>query len=323
MDMNHNDISTSVGEVMQNVEDVMQSMLGESLRPHVSSYSLRRKRSCLTHGFGTTDPNATPECSSFLTSPFDESPLDTFLQTPVEGSNELEYLTSPVIQEAWNDSFPLDQLELVSNPLECISSLDFPKMTATQMQPGGSLSLDGLIPMSPYTPSLDAGAPAMFPISSKDAAKSTSTSTRSTKGKPTGTRKNLTPDSLVPFDAPTQHRQYSTPSVTSRKELPAVFAKKRIRQMAYDDEEDELVDEVVDPNVTPVTTTEAEAIAAKRRQNTLAARRSRKRKLEHQRYLEDTLENLKQAKEEWERRANMYRDQLRGLGVNVPHLPDP
>ncbi|KAF9504309.1 hypothetical protein BS47DRAFT_1262669, partial [Hydnum rufescens UP504] len=89
----------------------------------------------------------------------------------------------------------------------------------------------------------------------------------------TGHRRNITPSNLVPVDAPTQQRSYIKPSATSRKDIPAAFAaasKKRGVSEVFDDLED--------------------AIEAKRRQNTVAARRSRARKLEYVRDLEAKVE---------------------------------
>ncbi|KAF9777817.1 hypothetical protein BJ322DRAFT_988376, partial [Thelephora terrestris] len=47
--------------------------------------------------------------------------------------------------------------------------------------------------------------------------------------------------------------------------------------------------------LAPSTTNELSALEAKRRQKTLTARRSRKRKLEHQHNLEPTIENVPKA----------------------------
>ncbi|KAH9965513.1 hypothetical protein BC827DRAFT_862785 [Russula dissimulans] len=41
---------------------------------------------------------------------------------------------------------------------------------------------------------------------------------------PTETHKNITPEPLVPYNAPIQPRKYHLPLATSRKELPATFA---------------------------------------------------------------------------------------------------
>ncbi|KAG7445554.1 uncharacterized protein BT62DRAFT_858561, partial [Guyanagaster necrorhizus] len=120
----------------------------------------------------------------------------------------------------------------------------------------------------------------------------------------TGTRKNITPETMVPLDAPTQARRYVLPSATSRKEVPATFAKKRSRSTALgDEEEDEL-----DP--PPPDATDRELIEYKRRQNTLAARKSRKRKLEHQQQLEERVEMLTLEVEQWRTKAEIYQSIL-------------
>jgi len=130
------------------------------------------------------------------------------------------------------------------------------------------------------------------------------------KSAPTGTRKNVTPESLIPVEAPIQDRKYVTDSATSRKELPAVFARKRKRASTDLDEEDILA--------APPTTGELSAIEAKRRQNTLAARRSRKRKLEHQRDLESTIENERAEKDAWKQRALAFEAILNSNGIRIP-----
>ena len=61
-----------------------------------------------------------------------------------------------------------------------------------------------------------------------------------------------------------------------------------------------------------------DAIAAKRLQNTLAARRSRRRKLEHQLELETNLEREKQLKEQWRSRALTLEALLMSHGISVP-----
>ncbi|KAJ7704962.1 hypothetical protein B0H17DRAFT_920886 [Mycena rosella] len=125
----------------------------------------------------------------------------------------------------------------------------------------------------------------------------------------TGTRKHLTPDSLIPLDAPTQKRTYATPSATSRKAVPAAIVKKRAHSAAFPDADDEEL-EALSP-----TASEAEIIEHKRRQNTLAARKSRKRKLEHQRGLEDAVDGLRSEVAVWRERALMAQEMLRAKGI--------
>ncbi|KAF8869737.1 hypothetical protein CPB84DRAFT_1693877, partial [Gymnopilus junonius] len=132
----------------------------------------------------------------------------------------------------------------------------------------------------------------------------------------TGIRKGVTPDTLLDEDAPTQPRKYTTPSATSRKELPAVFARKRSRSAAFGaDEEDQLGDDL------PPNPTEKDLIEAKRRQNTVAARRSRRRKLEQFQRMEASRNEERQLKEQWQERANVLLKLVRTMGVNYPDFP--
>ncbi|KAG8934101.1 hypothetical protein FRC02_010584 [Tulasnella sp. 418] len=139
---------------------------------------------------------------------------------------------------------------------------------------------------------------------------------------PTGHRRNITSASLVPLDAPTQVRHYLTPSSTSKKETPSAFiarknklkakeatlrSKKRSRD-GEDDGHDEVIerDELINPDTEDVSTEQTSllsAIEAKRRQNTLAARRSRQRKLDYVRNLEELLGVLTRERDEWKERA--------------------
>ena len=108
---------------------------------------------------------------------------------------------------------------------------------------------------------------------------------------------------MIPLDAPVQSRNYLTPLATSRKEPPH----KRSRTEALDDD-DEATEDMsgLDP------------IAAKRLQNTLAARRSRKRKLEHLLEIEANLDHEKQQKEQWRSRAMTLEALLLSHGIPVP-----
>ncbi|KAH0585787.1 hypothetical protein H2248_007080 [Termitomyces sp. 'cryptogamus'] len=137
------------------------------------------------------------------------------------------------------------------------------------------------------------------------------------KSNATGTRKGVTPEALVPVDAPTQPRKYVLPSATSRKELPSVFARKRSRSTAFGEEDDEFNEAPPGPDAT-----EREQIEYKRRQNTVAARRSRKRKLEYQRNLEANLEHLTRERDVWKTRTMILQELLQAHGVPFPHFSD-
>ncbi|KAJ7607715.1 hypothetical protein FB45DRAFT_393832 [Roridomyces roridus] len=126
------------------------------------------------------------------------------------------------------------------------------------------------------------------------------------------------PHTMVPIsDAPTQPRTYATPSMTSKKDLPAFFSQRRSPPSQPSDEEDELTEEPLAPNAT-----DQEKIEYKRRQNTLAARRSRKRKQMHQQQLEEAVERLTREKEIWKTRALTLSNLLRSHGLPCPEFQD-
>lgn len=291
-------------------ESIVQSMLG------TSPAALHTGSDSMTHTDGSCR-TATP-WSEFLTSPF-ESPFDDSpLETPFQSSAGLDdFLTSPAVADFYPDHQFFPDLPLLSNPSAGDAHLDAPKMSVASMQSYSTPLMqdyDNFYDTSPYTPSLDAHS--NFPNSPESPLPpSSSKASRSQKQMPTGTRKNVTPDALVPVDAPTQPRTYVTESTTSRKALPAVFMRKRQRAVAFGEEEDELVDE--DPSTLPPTMSEADAIAAKRRQNTIAARKSRKRKLEYQKHLEEVMDREQKEKELWKNRALMCQRQLQSLGCNI------
>ena len=137
----------------------------------------------------------------------------------------------------------------------------------------------------------------------------------------TGTRKGIKPEALLLLDAPTQPRKYTGPSATSPKDLSSVstvLTGKRPRAEALEEEEDELdADEPLAPDMT-----ESEQIEWKRRKNVLAARRSRKRKLEYQRELEESVEKLTLEKDQWQARALTLRQILQSHGIPFNEFQD-
>jgi hypothetical protein len=243
--------------------------------------------------------------SDFLTSPFMDSPLDE-LMTPIVGSESLDadIYTSPML---WGNSIFADQPLFNDAVSESYVTL-FPPATKQPVDPAPEVvDTSQMWSISPSTPALT------FDDSPPSNTKPLPLSRR--RNAATGTRKNVTPENLVSIDAPTQPRKYTIPSATSRKDVPAVFARKRARSQALGDEQDELED---DSYQLPPNPTEQELIEAKRRQNTIAARRSRKRKLEHQRELEDQVEGLKQERDEWKMKALTYHGMLKSHGIETP-----
>lgn len=261
------------------------------------------------------------DMNEYLTSPLPDL-MDDFDSPEETPSND--FLTTPLIRSEDNFlTFPSDfeTMPLFPDPVQ------EPSKPAQPAEP--QLDMEGLFTLSPSTPSIDTPGldpSSLYPtprlptalsnIPLDEPTRTASGSRRRTTA--TGTRKGITPESLVPLDAPTQPRKYATPSATSRKELPAVFARKRARSQAFGDEEDELEGEQAPgPNAT-----EKEQIEWKRRQNTLAARKSRKRKLQHQQELEDTVRGLTREREVWKTRALTFRQLLVSHGIPFSEFQD-
>jgi hypothetical protein len=262
---------------------------------------------------------ATPELqmsndfNEYLTSPLIDSPLDDdLLTTPALGSADMraDILTSPLMGDFGGDSFG----EFPSLFGEFDGAIYQSKLQ-NELPAPHQPNFDAMYQISPNTPFLDSPGSSPFETS---VHKPVPLPSSRRKVSVTGTRKNITPEALVPIDAPTQPRKYLTPSATSRKEVPAVFARKRARTAAFG-EEDELLEDIV---ITP-SMTEQEQIEAKRRQNTIAARRSRKRKLEYQRELEENVEQYKRESEIWKARAMTCQALLRSHQIECPEFPDP
>jgi hypothetical protein len=244
----------------------------------------------------------TPNFGEYMTSPFD-SPYDEFLTTPhttdtADVNANVFNPDLPLFSDCFLDDMSAEANELAASPIK--DDVDFGDELYT------------MSPQQPVTPSLDPQSLYASPEITTLPLSPSLPSRR--KSNVTGTRKNLTPESLVPLDAPTQPRHYTTPSLTSRKELPATFARKRAR-LQPPEEEDELASDVY---ILPPNPTEAQLIEAKRRQNTIAARRSRKRKLEYQRELESSNEQLEVEKEHWKRRALTYEELIKRHGLEIP-----
>ena len=245
--------------------------------------------------------------SDFLTSPV--SPWDDLLTTPALDADvgmTPDIYTSPVLMGFGDDFDNLPSL-FGSNAYD---GYDTKVTMGSSLSPSDLpvLDMEDMYKISPGTPAIDAISLQASPLHVDDS----SYLPARRKNEPTGTRKNITPESLVPFNAPIQTRKYRLPSSTSRKDLPATFARKRARTQGPGED-----DGGVGPSLS-----EEDAINTKRLQNTLAARRSRKRKLEYQRELEDAIENERKEKEMWRARALVLEALLRDKGHEVPRMSD-
>lgn len=121
---------------------------------------------------------------------------------------------------------------------------------------------------------------------------------------PTGTRKGVAVQQLLPIDAPTQQRTYTSESATSKKKIPAAFearqtkAKKRkgSKGKGVEDEDEESAAQA-GSSTGDLPPSLEDAIKAKRLANTVAARRSRHRKLAHLQGLESLVDILGQERD--------------------------
>jgi hypothetical protein len=262
--------------------------------------------------FPFVEPTDSPQ---FLTSPM-ESPWDDFLATPMMIGGDADFspdiLTSPAL---YDDS---GVGAFAGLPLFGDMTLDFEEPVPVVEKPLAAAPtgrFDGLYTLSPASPALDTSPLAVdahtFAVPTAPVRPTAGSAKRRA---PTGTRKNVTPDTLIPIDAPIQTRKYSTPSATSRKDVPATFARKRARSQAFGDDDEDVDAAAAAAAAGPPTEGEAAAIEAKRLQNTLAARRSRKRKLEHLKGLEDRADG-------WQAHALELRAMLERAGVAPPPMP--
>lgn len=243
-----------------------------------------------------------PPLSEYFTSPIDDSPLSDFLATPL-----MEMNTSPALEIYNHQEFP-DQHGLEGDfDFSLDDSLKTVQPYLTTVSPSMTMTCNFPSPSHLPTP---------LPTSCLSQTRVRKTNNLATA---TGTRKNVTPATLVPIDAPTQPRRYVAPSATSRKELPVGFARKRAR--AHADEEAEGDADELDEYQLPPNPTEQQLIEAKRRQNTVAARRSRKRKLEHQRALEEDNAQALFERDTWKNYSITLEALLHSHGITAPAPP--
>jgi hypothetical protein len=253
-----------------------------------------------------------PDYSEFLTSPYEDSPASDFLETPLMG-------TLGGMPISVNSSPMLDMYSPMFEDEHGFEGGDFDFGFDTSSKPASQSTIHPhLTTVSPLW-TMSSSFPSPQPTSSILLPTTTvhhSRPRKATTAAVTGTRKNVTPETLVPIDAPTQPRKYVAPSATSRKEVPVGFARKRARSQVIDEDADELDDYQLPPNPT-----EQQLIEAKRRQNTVAARRSRKRKLEHQRQLEDENAQATHERDVWRHHAQTLEALLHSHGIPAPPAP--
>lgn len=253
-------------------------------------------------------------------SPGEDTPYNDFLNTPVISDNNdfgMGFdLTAPLFggSEPWVDSRPAAS----SAPKE--SDQDALAYIQQLLSPETPMS-DTIAPshLQYRRPSSSLSAQLATPNTSPALIDASSFAPLS-RPQPTGTRPGVTPEKLLGPEAPTQPRKYQSPSSTSRKEAPAAFNRKRSRAVAFQGDDDE--------ELPPLhaNATDAEQVEYKRRQNTLAARKSRKRKLEHQLVTERKAEYFQRRSNHFETVARtviaMWQEQT-GRPYELPAFPEP
>jgi hypothetical protein len=242
--------------------------------------------------------------SDFMTSPMmpdlahdagispEETPFEDFLNTPLIDDDDFDYPMASLFPDFVDPTKVEDPTPKPQYPTHLV---------------------DAPYTISPTSPSIDTFETFPQPAS---APSHHETTPKRRMSKATGIRKGITVDALLDESAPTQARKYVTPSATSKKEIPATFARKRARSVAFGDEEDELGDDI------PLNENEKNLIEQKRLKNTLAARKSRRRKLEQYQNMEKSRDEERELKQVWKERALVLLQTLRKQGVSYPDFPE-
>lgn len=280
---------------------------------------------------GAANPGSTPHSTPFMdaadyrtleeiiTSPEFTSPL--FEDTPnlsdaspfTPSSSSTRHQTSPALFDYGDTSsggiplFGPSPIVINSNQNAAYGT---PNLDSLQLQSAhlGFENLDSLLtvsgsPTSPSADTRDLFSPTTSPLFTDAHSAPRPEGVRSVsdpvkRSQPTGHRKNLTPDQLLDVAAPTQQRNYYGPSATSRKQIPAGFEERRAKIVAKRKRGLGAEGEVLSEEQIL-----SAAVEDKRRANTVAARRSRQRKLEYVKTLEEQLAEKTREVELWKERA--------------------
>ncbi|KAJ1303584.1 hypothetical protein OPQ81_011767 [Rhizoctonia solani] len=281
------------------------------------------------HSTPYMDANDYRSLEELITSPEFTSPL--FEDTPnlsdaspfTPSSSSTRHQTSPALfdySDTSSGGIPLfgpSPIVLDSNQSAAYGTPNLDNLHLRSAHLGFEI-LDSLLPVSgsPTSPAADTRdlfSPTTSPLFSDSPSVSRPEGVRSVsdpvkRTHPTGHRKNLTPEQLLDVNAPTQQRNYYGPSATSRKVIPAGFEERRAKIVAKRrrglgaDGEELSEDAILNA-----------AVEDKRRANTVAARRSRQRKLEYVKTLETQLEEKSRELELWKERAIAAEKMVRRL----------
>ena len=269
------------------------------------------------------------------TSPLMDDDLSRFLATPASALSHSSVAFSPDVYnspslELWEGAFamhtPLFTEESASKSQTALG------LTTTLQR----VSSSGSSSSYPPTPSLESDRRPNHHKSYSATTIPPSPSLSNSSNVPNGHRKNIQVKDLLSLDAPTQPRSYITPSATSRKEIPASVARtfvppspaprKRSATQAGLTPAEDLHDASASPGMDGGDDLAAlgieasgdpllDHIALKRRQNTLAARKSRQRKLETARLMDELVERLTQERDDYKLKCEQLEEELRAAGL--------
>ncbi|KAK7051572.1 hypothetical protein VNI00_004551 [Paramarasmius palmivorus] len=116
-------------------------------------------------------------------------------------------------------------------------------------------------------------------------------------------RRRFSPENNLPMD--NQNRRYNTRQAA----MSTPYYRRRL--VPSDEEDDDYLEDL------PSNATEQQRAEHQRHRNTLAARRSRKRKEVYKQQLEEAVERLTVEKEKWKTRAEMLRSVIQSQGLPV------
>ncbi|KAJ3997746.1 hypothetical protein F5050DRAFT_1806575 [Lentinula boryana] len=165
-------------------------------------------------------------------------------------------------------------------------------------------------------------------VATSPSRKASSSLTSSKVSNGTTTRPRVILDNIIPLDAPTRPRPHIIiPSETtaaknnSKRSHSVAFEGDDINE-AHAHKDEEGIEESMSSSEIPSEgppgphATESEKLAYKRRRCTLAARRSRRRKLEYQLSLEVKIEELENQREMWRTRCDILQEILKSRNAD-------
>lgn len=126
-------------------------------------------------------------------------------------------------------------------------------------------------------------------------------------------KSNHTAGSLQRSEQTTPRLSLTPPNASRTQKLPTT--RRYSRSHTYSDDEEDPLDRPLPENAT-----EQEKIDWRRRQNTLAARKSRKRKQDQMQQLQDDVQRLSKEKDVWKERALMMKQLLVSHGLPSPNF---